>query len=97
MQGLSTRPRWYTIFNYKTNLAHLWPILLNAWNYSLDTGVLTHSHESSYLKLLPKEGKDLNLLKNWRPITLSNCDFKVITKTFALKLTDGVKDVIGQN
>ena len=45
--------------------------LLESWLYSLETGSLTHSHESSYLKLLPKDGKDLTLLKNWRPITLS--------------------------
>ena len=47
-----------------------------------------------YLKLLPKEGKDLNLLKNWRPITLSNCDFKIITKTLATRLTYTLKDTI---
>ena len=73
------------------------PILLDAWKYSIERGELTHSHENSYLKLLPKEGKDLKLLKNWRPITLSNCDFKVITKTLAHKLTDGVKNIIGEN
>ena len=39
------------------------PILLDSWNYANLTGNLTHSHEDSYLKLLPKEGKDLKLLK----------------------------------
>ena len=62
------------------------PILLDSWNYAIQTGNLTHSHEDSYLKLLPKEGKDLKQLKNWRPITLSNCDIKIITKSLANKL-----------
>ena len=52
------------------------PLLLNSWNYSLNSGVLPHSHRSSYLRLIPKEGKDVTQLKNWRPITLSNCDIK---------------------
>ena len=73
------------------------PALINSWNYSLKTGNLTHSHEESYLKLLPKEGKDLNLLKNWRPITLSNCDFKIITKTLATRLSHTLKDTINPN
>ena len=46
------------------------PMLLNSWNYAIQINSLTHSHECSYLKLLPKEGKDLSQLKNWRPITL---------------------------
>ena len=70
------------------------PLLLDSWNYAIQTGSLTHSHEESYLKLLPKDGKDPNLLKNWRPITLSNCDLKIITKTFANKLSSNLKNVI---
>ena len=73
------------------------PILINSWSYALSTGNLTHSHESSYLKLLPKEGKDPLLIKNWRPITLSNCDFKIITKTLATRLTEGLASSISPN
>ena len=72
------------------------PILLDSWNYASKTGNLTHSHESSYLKLLPKEGKDLKQLKNWRPITLSNCDFKIITKSLAIKLSKNLTTTISQ-
>lgn len=73
------------------------PILLDSWNYANLTGNLTHSHEDSYLKLLPKEGKDLKLLKNWRPITLSNCDIKIITKTLSNKLSKNLNNVISQS
>ena len=71
-------------------------LLINSWQFAQETGQLPTSHESSYLKLLPKDGKDLTQLKNWRPITLSNCDFKIITKTLAKKLTTAVGDLIGQ-
>ena len=68
------------------------PLLVRSWNYALETGTLTHSHESSYLRLLPKDGKDHTELKNWRPITLSNCDFKIITKHIATKMTIALSD-----
>ena len=73
------------------------PLLINSWQFAQETGQLPTSHESSYLKLLPKDGKDLTQLKNWRPITLSNCDFKIITKTLANKLTLGLSDLISTN
>ena len=73
------------------------PLLLDSWNYSLNTGSLSHSHEQSYLKLLPKEGKNLLQLKNWRPITLSNCDIKIITKTLAIKVSNALSKIISPN
>ena len=47
------------------------PFLLNSWKKSLLTGQLPDSHRKSILKLIPKAGKNLKDLKNWRPITLS--------------------------
>ena len=61
-------------------------LLCEAWDYSLLTGELTASHKTSYLRLIPKAGKDIKKLTNWRPITLSNCDHKLITKTYSKRL-----------
>ena len=52
----------------------LGPLLFEAWTYSIAMGQLPQSHRMSYLRLIPKAGKDLTRLTNWRPITLSNCD-----------------------
>ena len=73
------------------------PIIVDAWNYTLETGNLAPSHKISYLKLIPKSGKDLSLLTNWRPITLSNCDHKLITKTYARRLGNAVNAAIEAN
>ena len=70
------------------------PLIIGAWNYSLRTGILPPSHKLSFLKLIPKAGKDLKKLTNWRPITLSNCDHKIITKTYANRMSAGMIDVI---
>ena len=76
----------------------LWPafgsILTDAWNHSLANGRLSTSHRQSYLKLIPKTGKDLRRLTNWRPITLSNCDHKLITKTYSKRMCDRLAERI---
>ena len=69
-------------------------IVLNAWNYTLESGNLAASNKVSFLRLIPKAGKDQSLLTNWRPITLSNRDHKLITKTYAKKLGAAVCQVI---
>jgi len=56
--------------------------ILEAWNYSLLTGCLSESQRSLMICLLEKKGKDRRLINNLRPITLSNCDLKLITKTY---------------
>ena len=72
------------------------PILLKAWQYSLTMGNLPPSHKMSYLRLIPKTGKDPRIISNLRPITLSNTDHKLITKTYARKLTKVVDCEISQ-
>ena len=73
-------------------LCYLWPLIgdmiLRAWNHSVVSGELPISHRMSFLKLIPKAGKDLKLLTNWRPITLSNCDHKLITMCFAICMSN---------
>ena len=73
-------------------IGELWtifgPILVDAWRYSLVKGELPVSHRMSYLKLIPKAGKDLTKLTNWRPITLSNCDHKLISKLYAKRMSE---------
>jgi exonuclease III len=79
-------------------LKRLWhivgPIILNAWNYSIQINKMPPSHYSSFLKLIPKPGKDPNQLKNWRPITLSNCDHKLITRIYNNRLLQIISDKI---
>ena len=72
----------------------LWPIfgkiLVDSWNFTIQTGQLPPSHRDSHLRLIPKIGKDLKKLTNWRPITLSNCDHKLVTKLFSKRIVEKV-------
>jgi len=58
----------------------LGPIILDAWNYSITTNNLPPSHKTSLLRLIPKRDKGITDIKNWRQITLSNCDHKLIMR-----------------
>jgi hypothetical protein len=62
--------------------------------FSVTTGSLPPSHSESALTLLPKEGKNLDDIKNWRPITLTNCDLKIITKSLANRMAKHLNKVI---
>jgi hypothetical protein len=79
---------------YKTYWDIMGPIILKSWQYSKDTGKLTPSHNESVITLLPKEGKDTGDIKNWRPITLSNCDSKIITKALTIKISKVLDSII---
>jgi hypothetical protein len=70
------------------------PIILNSWNHSLETGIMPRSHLESVITILPKDGKDLSDIKNWRPITLTNCDAKIITKALAMKISRVLESII---
>jgi hypothetical protein len=76
----------------------LWPIIgediVQSWNFSVKTGLMPPSHLESVLTLLPKDGKDTKEIKNWRPITLTNCDAKIITKALAVRMSKHLGKII---
>ncbi len=77
-----------------TYLKKLWdilgPLIAAAWSDTMARGELMPSHKTSLLRLIPKAGKDAKQLKNWRPITLSNCDHKLITRLYNKRLLKAI-------
>jgi len=69
-------------------------IIINAWNDLMEGNSPPKSWQESTLTLLPKKDKNRKELKNWRPITLSNCDIKLISKTLSQRVTECLKDTI---
>jgi hypothetical protein len=76
----------------------VWSILssysIESWIFSVETGILPPSHLESALSLLPKKGQNLNEIKNWRPITLSNCDSIIITNALANRMANHLNEII---
>jgi hypothetical protein len=73
------------------------PVILDAWNFSLDTGLLAESQRDAIICLLEKKGKDRRIINNLRPITLSNCDLKIITKTYTTRMNKILSRIISNN
>ena len=53
--------------------------LHNVFTEAIKGGSLSPSQRTGIITLLPKQGKDCKHLKNWRPITLLNIDYKIYT------------------
>ena len=68
---------------YKVFWDYVKPFLLNALNCSYTNGHLSIMQRIGLITLVPKKNKPANLLKNWRPITLLNCDYKIAAKSIA--------------
>jgi len=60
--------------------------LLESFNDSLSMGSLSISQKQGIITLIPKKDKDTRFLKNWRPLTLMNHDYKFLTKCLAQRL-----------
>ena len=60
--------------------------MINSFNYGLVKGELSISQRQGIIRLIPTKNKNLSLLKNWRPISLLNVDYKIATKALALRL-----------
>ena len=55
------------------------------------------SQKQSIITLLPKKDKDTRLLKNWRPISLLNVDYKIMAKCIATRLKLVLTKIINEN
>lgn len=60
--------------------------LINSYNYSFEHGKLTTSQRQAVISLISKPGKDKLYIENWRPISLLNIDYKIMSKCLANRL-----------
>jgi hypothetical protein len=49
------------------------------------------------LTLVPKKDKDIRQLKNWRPISLLNADYKILAKVLAMRMQTVIPYLINQD
>ena len=76
-----------------------WPVLkkyiLASFKTSLEKGFLSTTQRRGVISMIPKQGKDLDKLKNWRPITLLNQDYKILAKVLANRCKKLMPSIIG--
>jgi len=60
--------------------------LARSLNHAYEKGELSISQRRGVITLLPKDESSLLDLKNWRPITLLNVDYKIAAKAIASRM-----------
>lgn len=68
--------------------------LIDALNAAYKKGILSISQRRGLISLLPKKNKVLYYLKNWRPISLLNCDYKIAAKVIASRIKNVLPTII---
>ena len=74
----------------------LGPALMETLHESLDQGELPLSCRRAVLCLLPKK-RDLQEITNWRPMSVLNTDYKIVSKVLAMSLKNVFSLLIGND
>ena len=72
-------------------------IVYDSIAYAMSTGEMSIEQKRGVISLIPKKDKDIRELKNWRPLTLLNTDYKICAKAVATKLQSVLPDIISHD
>ena len=81
---------------YKHFSTHLCGLLSIVFNDALKMGILSPSQRLAIIILLFKKG-DKTDISNYRPISLTNCDYKILAYIFSLCLEPYLTGIIHEN
>ena len=84
----------FTTNFYKFFWIDIKDFLFDSFRYSFIHGTLSNDQKLGVLNLIPKTQKDLQYLSNWRPVSLLQTDYKILTKTLALRLQKVLPKII---
>ncbi len=78
-----------------------WPdisdMLIDSYNYSLDTGLMSQSQRNGIITLIKKKDKDGSFIKNYRPISLLTVDYKIFAKVLANRVKTTLHHLINSD
>ena len=72
-------------------------LLLNSLQYALDHNELSIEQKRGIITLIPKKDKNRLFLKNWRPISLLNLDYKILAKLLANRMIEHLPGIINED
>lgn len=85
-KGKTPGSNGFTVEFFRCFWLEIGPFLCRATQESLNEDGRLPSHREGIITLIPKKGKPLNTPKSWRPITLLNTDYKIISTVIANRL-----------
>ena len=71
--------------------------LLRSYNSAFTKGELSTSQKLGIISLLPKGDKPRQFLKNWRPISLLNVSYKILSGAIAKRIKTVLPNIIHEN
>lgn len=83
-------PEWY-----KKIYKDIGQTVVDSFNYAFQHGKLSPDQRRGIINLIPKKDKNPTSLKNWRPISLLNTDYKMVSKCIALRIRNVLHNIIG--
>ena len=93
-KGKSPGTNGFTAAFFKKFWPQLGAFLLRVVNLNIIEGHLTNSFREGVMTLIPKPGKPTDTIKGWRPITLLNTDYKIVSAVIASRLKSVMSDLI---
>lgn len=82
---------------YKAFWDLLVPNLSRSLSHSIEIGLLSNQQRRGVINLIPKKDLDRRHIANWRPITILNTDYKILTKAMAIRLQNPLDTLIHKN
>ena len=80
---------------YKFFYKEIKHILFNCFLYSFETSTLPKSQQKGIISLLHKANNlDRKSLENWRPLSLTNADYKILAKMLASRIQKIITEII---
>ena len=90
-------PNGLTVKFYKTFFTELAPLLVKMIDRAINGEGLSAELKQSHITLIPKDSGDPLLTKNYRPISLLNIEYKLITKVLANKISPFLDSIVNSD
>ena len=110
---LTTLECWNVLKNIKGNKSpgydgftaefyvHFWDAIkfpmLRSFQDSYSKGSLSNSQKLGMITCLPKPGKEREYMKNWRPISLLNVDYKILSGVIANRMKTFLDQLVSEH
>ena len=96
--GSSPGPDGLSTEFYKIFWKEIGNTVIRSFNQSFNTGSLSFTQTSAILTLIHK-GKELpkNKLQNWRPISLTNADYKLLARCLSNRVSNVIDSIISED
>ena len=87
----------FTTELYKFFFKNIGQFLVRSINYGFENNKLSITQRQGVITCLPKEGKNLQHLNNWRPITILNVSYKIASACISNRIKSVLQKLIHSN